>query len=205
MPLMDRDGIWPAPTIDLVKNACKQFDEENAIVEKALEELFGQFPRNDSPSRVLLKVVALNRLYSTNILAVYDVAQHIAQHAADIDPALSIGSPEIVDRIGKVTISVTGKQRTNYSFATKYCSWHNRAAYPIWDSRVDWYLRSLKNSPFAARIGTNPHLWEHYAEFLRTMTAFREFFGLQSFSFKEIDKFLWRYGVKPTALPTTEG
>ena len=38
---------------------------------------------------------------------------------------LATGSPEIVDKIARVTLSINGKVRNNYSFATKYCSWHN--------------------------------------------------------------------------------
>jgi len=56
------------PNQSSVTAACKRFDEENAVVEQALAELFRQYPTNDNEAHVLLKVVALNRLYSTNIL-----------------------------------------------------------------------------------------------------------------------------------------
>jgi hypothetical protein len=50
------------PTVDLVAEACKEFEKENLIIEQALKELFNQFPGNSDLSHVLLKVVALNRL-----------------------------------------------------------------------------------------------------------------------------------------------
>ena len=185
------------PTAELVQAACEEFDQENLIVEQALKELFSQYPGNSYHPHVLLKVVALNRLYSTQIFAVHDVARHIHQQAQNVDSALAIGSPEIVDKIAKVTISTTGKERTSYSFATKYCSWHNPVSYPIWDSRVDRYLRSLKQTPFARFLSANPDLWDYYQEFVGIMTAFRDFYDLRSFTFKEIDKFLWSQGAAP--------
>jgi hypothetical protein len=160
--------------------------------------LFSHYPRNNDLPRVLLKVVALNRLYSTQIFAVMDVASHIHQHAQDIDSALTSGSPEIVDKIARVTISASGKVRNNYSFATKYCHWHSRASYPIWDSRVDRCLWTLqKRDRFAAFFNANADLWE-YPKFRDAIAALRDFYGLGSFTFKEIDKFLWSEGATPS-------
>lgn len=177
------------PSSDAVRAACADFDDENAITEQALHDLFEQYPRNDKLPYVLLKVVALNRLYSCGILAVHDVAGHIYEQAEDVDRELAKGSPEIVDKIAKVTIAATGKERKNWSFATKYCSWHDPLAYPIWDSRVAKYLRSLHGTPFS-----RPDDWTHYREFVNLMNRFRDHYGIGSFTFKEIDKFLWLHG-----------
>jgi hypothetical protein len=192
------------PSEELVRNACRQFDEESEVAERALSELFNQYPRNDNHPQVLLKVVSLNGLYSTNIFAVHDMARHIYQSAQEIDSALAAGSPEIVDKIAKVTISSTGKERTNYSFASKYCSWHNSASYPIWDSRVDRYLRSLRRTDFCKFLPAHAALWGHYREFVNIMGTFRDHFKLGAFTFKDIDKFLWSYGGSPTAKAVTQ-
>lgn len=189
--------VLRTPTPELVVAACKEFDQENLIVERALKDLFKQYPDNNDHSQVLLKVVVLNRLYSTQIFAVHDVARHIHQQARDIDSALATGSPEIVDKIARVTLSINGKKKNNYSFATKYCSWHNSASYPIWDSRVDRYVWSLqKRDRFSPFFKRNADLWD-YPRFLEVMIAFRERYGLGSFTFKEIDKFLWSEGTTP--------
>jgi hypothetical protein len=194
------------PTVDLVTAACGRFDRENEIIERALKELFDQFPGNSDLSHVLLKVVALNRLYSTQILAVVDVAQQIHRNAQAIDSALAAGSSQIVDKIARVTLSVSGKERNNFSFATKYCSWHNPGAYPIWDSRVDKYLWTLqKQDHFAPFFKTNADLWD-YPKFREVIIAFRDFYGLGSFTFKETDKFLWsEQGVPAPAGDITGG
>lgn len=97
--------------------------------EEGLKELFGTYPRNDLLSTVLLKVAALNSLYSTNIYAVFDVARHIRQ--LNIDSQLQQNDLSLIDKIAVVTIGE--KTRRNYSFATKYCSWHKPDIFPIYD------------------------------------------------------------------------
>lgn len=190
-PMKTAAGAVPSvpPSSDAVRAACAEFDDEYAVTEQALHDLFKQYPRNDRQSHVLLKVVALNRLYSCGILAVHDVAGHIYQQAGDVDRGLAGGSADIVDKIAKVTIVATGKQRNFWAFATKYCSWHNLSTYPIWDSRVAKYLRSLQGTPFS-----RPDDWTRYQDFVNLMSRFREHYGLGSFTFKEIDKFLWLHG-----------
>jgi hypothetical protein len=203
-----------APNPSSVRDACKRFEEENAVVERALAELFRQYPTNDDEAHVLLKVVALNRLYSTNILAVRDVARLIYEHRQEVDGALKGDppSPEAVDQIVKVTIRAACKQRKLWTFATKYCSWHRPESYPIWDSRVARYLRSLKGSDFtrpdnwtdypqfadygghAADGRWRADNWTQYREFAVLMNRFRDFYDLGSFTFKEIDKFLYLSG-----------
>ena len=179
------------PTPELVLAACKEFDEQNQTVEQALTELFCQYPDNRSHPGVLLKVVALNRLYSTQIFAVMDVADHIHRQAQEIDFALASGSPAVVEKIAKVVIK--GKVHNFWCFATKYCSWHNPACYPIWDSRVDRYLWCLqKQTQFAASF-RHADLW-NYDRFREIVTAFRDHFHLGPVSFKQIDKFLWLSG-----------
>ncbi len=122
-----------------------------------------------------------------------DVAQHIRKNGQDIDSALANGSPKIVETIARIT--VPGKKGRNYfSFAAKYCSWHKPELYPIWDSNVKKYLGRLQQqSDFAKGFNVNADHWT-YAEFCGAMNAFRNAYALGSFTFKEIDKFLWLYG-----------
>ena len=195
------------PDSSSVREACERFGKKNAVVERALEELFRQYPTNDDEAHVLLKVVTLNRLYSTNILAVSAVARRIYEHAEEVDGALKGNPPssDVLDQIVAFTKPATG--RREWVFATKYCSWHRPESYPIWDSRVALYLRSLKGSPFtlpdnwtdypqfAHHDGRwRPDNWTHYREFVVLMSRFRDFYNLRSFMFKDIDKFLWLSG-----------
>jgi hypothetical protein len=195
------DTALRAPDAVLVREACEQFDRENETSEKALAELFAAYPGNDNASHVLLKVVALNSLYSTRILAVLKLANHIAEQGAQIDAALAAGSAEAVEVIagaGQIDL-------TFYSFATKYCNWHNPGAYPIYDSRVDKYLWGLKKQGLfsSEKLAERGDMWS-YPAFCEVMTAFRNDFGLGAFSFKEIDKFLWSQGEAIWAMADEE-
>jgi hypothetical protein len=191
------------PTPERVEAALKQFNDANAVGEKALGELFKQYPSNGDLHHVFLKVVALNFLYSTRILLhstkvrdVGDVADHIYRIHRDIDAALNAHAPnpEIVDRIAK--IPVIGKRDIGcFSFATKYCSWHEPKSYPIWDSNVELYLQCLqKQTDFGDDFKLKGD-WK-YSDFLGVMTRLSKRYGLDSFTFKDIDKFLWSEGER---------
>jgi len=190
-----------APTAERVKAANLKFDHENELTEHTLEELFRQYPDNSDLRHVLLKVVAVNSLYHTCIFALDTVARHIHDNHKQIDAALASGSPEIVDLIARV--KVKGKVYNFFSFATKFCSWHNPTAYPIYDAHVDHYLWNLQQQDHFASF-LHPELW-NYPKFVQIMTAFRDAHKLSAFSFKEIDKFLYLEGSPPkTSVPDPE-
>ena len=175
-----------APSAGRVKAACEQFQREYELSEQALSELFRQYPGNHDPRHVLLKVIAVNTLHHAMIFDVEAVARHIQEHREEIDAALAAGSPEIVHRIA--AISIHGRKYNFFSFATKFCSWHNPEAYPVYDAHVDHYLWTLqKQNHFTSFL--HPDLW-NYPKFVGVMAAFREFHGLNAFSFKQIDNFL---------------
>jgi hypothetical protein len=174
------------PTADRVRAACDAFDRDHHLTEQTLEELFRQYPNNSDPRHILLKVVAVNSLHHTCIFALDTVARHIQEHHKEIDRALAAGSPETVDVIAKVKVG--GKVYNFFSFATKYCNWHNPSAYPVYDAHVDHYLwAQQQQSRFSSFL--HPDLW-NYPKFHKIMTDFRSFHKLGSFTFKEIDKFL---------------
>lgn len=128
----------------IVPTPCKEEVEKYLILwnslpdyvaqERALEKLFfGDFKYNDNLENILIKYSVLNDFYRTNIFKIYSVATHIL--SLNIDERLANGDPTLVDDIAKVTIS--GKNKYFYSFASKYCSHHNPNAYPIYDSYVE--------------------------------------------------------------------
>lgn len=124
----------PPLTADFVNVECNAFDHDPStrLTEESLALLLSHFPENNEVTHVLLKVATLNQLYGTNIFAVQMVASHIVD--LRIDTYLRSGSLQVVDLIAKVKIG--DKVRNNFSFATKYCSWHNPNTYPIYDDNV---------------------------------------------------------------------
>ena len=166
------------------------FDGTQSLVESALTRLIQHFPDNTRADEVLLKVVTLNTLYLTNILAIYPLAEHI--QGLGVDAAIRSGDAGVVEAIARLPLN--GKVRRNYSFATKYCAWHNPTAYPIYDWYVEamlWeYQRTFRFAAFRRQD------LSEYPAFRKAVLAFRSHFGLDAYSLKEIDKVLWVQGKR---------
>jgi len=196
------DEAFTMPSADAVTTACGSFfGNDKYDPDSALTELFTKYPKNDNFDHVLLKVAALNTLYSTMIRVygnhptVYDVTRHIVD--MNIDPGLDLCLPKLVHKISM--IEKDNKPYYHYSFATKFCSFHRPESYPIWDSRVDEYLGQLRNREKHKESGfpqfKRKDLW-NYPEFKKIVTEMRDHYGLQEFSFKQIDGFLFCEGGK---------
>jgi hypothetical protein len=175
------------PTVDLVTAANARFDRDERYgpADRVLTRVFLHHPHNDEFEDVLIKVVLLNRLYNTNVIAVMEMAAHIRQ--LRVDDELAAGEPAVVGRIA--ALKIREKTRRHYSFATKYCSWHQPDQYPIYDSLVQRSLW-LYQGQFAFGDFRRPDL-QDYPTFKAVVSAFRGHFGLEAFTFKQLDKFLW--------------
>ncbi len=178
------------PTEHLVERYLKLFqqDERYAPADDGLTQLIAAFPKNSELGHVAVKASAINALYSTGILAIYQVAVHV--HRLDIDAELAQHSTAVVDKIAAVKFR--NKPHNLFSFASKYCSWHDQDNYPIYDRFVDALLRAYRRKDKFMSF-KNADL-RRYECFKNIVSGFREHYGLQRFSFKELDKFLWLYG-----------
>jgi hypothetical protein len=136
----------------------------------------------------LPKVAAVNQLYNAGLktTAIYGVAKLICD--LDIDRKLAQGSLAIVDDIAYKTI-VGADNR--YAFATKYCHWHRPDFYPIWDSRADSALWLCKQFDAFAPFRRNDLC--RYSLYKGIIERFMGYYGLSTFTFGQLDKFLWRY------------
>lgn len=133
------------PTSQLIEKYRREFEIKNSAEEAAISELLKVFPNNKDYKGVLLKCIVINTLYSTQIRAITNAAKRILE--LDIDAHLGQGDPQVVDEIARLTIKRNGaeeKKRRNYSFATKYCSFHNPSSHPIYDSIVDKVLKTYQ-------------------------------------------------------------
>ena len=181
----------PKPSVDQVDSYLKKWTklENYRLQEEALNKLFLELcPKNVDLSDVLLKVSTLNNFYSTNIFSVYPVAKQIC--SLDIDSRLKEGDPTLVRDLQYVQIS--GVQKNFYSFATKYCSHHNPSEYPIYDSFVDEVLRYFRDRDNFTEF-KNSDL-KDYIKFKTVLIDFSRFYGLDQYSLKEIDKYIWQIG-----------
>lgn len=183
---MKAQGL-PTPTRELVHEVCDRFNnnERTGSADRALQDIFIRYSNNEVLEHVLIKVVLLNGLYNTNVYAVTEMAIHIRD--LDIDTSLEEGSLEIVDQIARLTIG--GKTRRHYSFATKYCSWHRPDVFPIYDTLVLQILTAYRDQYGFAQF-TQASL-QDYLTYKKTIESFRSHFQLEGLSLKRIDKFLW--------------
>lgn len=164
--------------------------ENYVLQESSLRKLFTKtYPSNNNLDDVLIKVCALNDFYSTNIYSPFTVAKHIVR--LDIDLKLDEENLNIVNAIAEVKMN--GNKKINfYSFATKYCSHHRPAVYPIYDSFVEKMLVHFKKADnFYSFNKTDLKRYHKYRDIL---LKFRAYYGLENYTLKDIDKYLWQAG-----------
>ena len=173
------------PTTRTVKSCLKKWRtlDNYVLQERSLSKLFNDLcPNNLIIEDVLLKVSALNDFYSTNIFDTFTVSKHILD--CRIDEDLKNGDIALVGKIAPVSIG--GKTRNLYSFASKYCSHHNPEAYPIYDSYVEKVLMYFKKEDDL----------KDYGKFIEVMKRFKKFYDLEDFTIREIDIYLWLTGKR---------
>jgi hypothetical protein len=184
--------MLPRPTVELVHAECKTFDDENWLCEEALGQLRTQFPVNTDVRHAFLKVLVLNKLYGTMIrdIDIEIVATHIVGLAKDrlLDQLLDQGSLEAV-----FLIADCPNVKEYLSFASKFCSWHNPTAYPIYDRNVRECLYSYQKQDSFAEFQNKDDLY-YYRKLFDAVLAFRNHYGLTSLNFKQLDKFMYRSG-----------
>jgi vacuolar-type H+-ATPase subunit C/Vma6 len=83
--------------------------------------------------------------------------------------------------------------RQYLSFASKFCSWHNPTAYPIYDGNVRECLSSYQKQDSFAQFRNKEDLY-YYQKLFDAVLAFSSHYGLNSLTFKQLDKFMYRVG-----------
>lgn len=163
--------------------------EDYVNQERALDKLFLELCKdNHSIENILIKCSALNDFYSTNIFKVHNVAQHYLLQ--NIDERLANGDLSLVSDLAHIEIN--GKSFYFYSFASKYCSHHRPDLYPIYDSYVHKLLKYFRDRDgFTKFKEADLKTYQSYSD---VILAFRKFYGLDSFTVKEIDKYLCQLG-----------
>ncbi len=163
--------------------------EKYSVQEKSLNLLFNNLcTDNVKIENVLLKVSVLNDFYSTNIFDTYAVSQHIL--SCNIDKDIEEKNIDLVNKIALITIG--GKTRNFYSFASKYCSHHRPDIYPIYDAYVEKMLMYFKNVDGFSIF--YKYELKSYKKYLDIINKFRVFYNLENFSLRKIDIYLWLLG-----------
>lgn len=186
-------ALIPTPCNQEVEKYLELWDSNDKFVlqEKSINKLFTEiFTDNTDMEHVLIKASVLNDFYSTNVFSIYDMATHIV--SLDIDERLKNGDEDLVSKIGHTEIA--GKKKYFYSFATKYCSHHNPEAFPIYDSYVEKVLMHFKKKDKFAVYKQDD--LKDYPTYKDILSQFAKFYGITSYSLKELDMYLWQLGKK---------
>lgn len=182
----------PRPNKDIIKEYLVKWDnlEEHYIwQESSLDKLFHKdYKYNTDLNEILIKCSCLNDFYSTNIFLIYPVAKNIFD--LKIDKRLEQGDPSLVNDISRVNIS--GKEKTFYSFASKYCSHHNNIEFPIYDYFVDRMLVYFQKKDKFSNFKRDD--LKDYVKFKSILIDFKKFYDIDEFNLRDIDKYLWIAG-----------
>ena len=180
------------PTLENVTAECDRFDQEYWLAEEAVRLLWQRFDRNFEIRHVLLKVLVLNKLYGTMIPddKVETLAKHIVGLAVDkhLDTLLDRGELEAV-----ALIRDCPNLKQYASFASKFCSWHHPTDYPIYDGNVRACLWSYQEQDSFTTQFLQDDL-SYYLKYVDIIKAFRTHYKLDSLTFKQLDKFMYRLG-----------
>ena len=167
-----------------------------ALQENVLLGIFEKYPNNTNLSEVLLKTTKLNTFYSTGILDIKSVSEHICNLAntRDIDARIKSGDPSVVNEIAKVNHN--GKIICHLSFASKYCSFHNPDAYPIYDSIVWHAFTVLKKKGFLSiRPFSEQQIKADFKKYIDIYEHFILISGINNITpkpnYKDVDRYLW--------------
>ena len=111
--------------IELLVQNTENYGPENELITRCLRK----FPENTDPDIVAMKVGLIDITNSTHLsqhkskISMVELADIISS-IPDIDERIAIGDPEVVNEIAKSN----GKVNL-FSFASKYCCYHNRNLY----------------------------------------------------------------------------
>lgn len=191
-------ALLEQPTAELIERYQSEYRESAFGVEDKMQELIvGKVHDKSKYETILLTTIIINELYSTSIRRIDIMAKHIFQHTDEIHSLIANGDAKAINAIAVghgLTARDTGKEFNFYSFASKYCNYLNPDKFPIYDSYVEAMLFSY-NKKYDFADFTKADL-KDYETFRNVVLKFRKHFGLEQFSLREIDKFLWLYGTR---------
>ena len=171
------------------------------IQEKILDKLFKQYSSNTNELEIKVKVNTLNLYYSTHVQATDQMVKHICK-IKELDKRLKCGDLSVIQDIANLKLK-KGRKKCFYSFATKYASFHNHSAYPIYDAMVRELLyrfnkkyKFYENGKYTLQNLTDCNNYQNYKDLI---DAFKKRFQLENFNYKEIDCYLWTLGKDITA------
>ncbi len=174
---------------------AQQIDAANSIYERlpqwkasdsALTRLASRFPDFDTES-VLLKVVAINSLYSTRILAVDRMTRHVKGIIDQTD--LSTKGIELVEELAALPAAAGHRKLNHTAFAAKFAHFFiDSERFPILDSHAERMLSChLRRRD---RVRDEAHRYRAFVANFHTLKGLAGYNGPT----REFDRYLWIAG-----------
>lgn len=171
-------------------------DEEAKRKHRAIQRVIDASPQNSGMIIALTKSTLINHLYSANVFDIYKMSEHIADHGRRIDRLIAADNLDAVDCIAAghgIKSKKTNKERIFTSFASKYTSFHNSNAFPIFDNRVEEFLWMYQNNVEEIGSKFNRKQLQNYKFFKAKLDDLIEQCGLHAFNYFQLDKAIWYY------------
>lgn len=197
---------------DTINNRYKVLSDY-AEEERILQQIFPMFP-NFKIGEVLARITLLNQFYSTAIMDIRSVANHIFG-VHDVEQRLNSGDLSVVGDIAKVQHGV--RIWNHASFASKFANFHNNDAFPILDRLVLDVFCRLRRLGFFQRNTKfdEASLRANYVQYVDVYNEFIDLSGIGSIvyngahlNYKQIDNYLWASrkikGLVPTDWRATQ-
>jgi len=140
------------------------------------------------PEACLLKAVAVNTLYGTQVLAIVRMADHICRTLAG--QSLETLSPAIVKELAILPTSGEQKTRRFVSFAAKFCHFFiDPERFPIYDEAARDAIKLHLGPKALAANSADP-----YAAFCSNLSQLRTAAQIQGAG-RDLDRYLWITGM----------
>lgn len=185
------------PTSEFISEILNLYiKEEGNELNENLLKLFRLFNDDDNKYNVLIKVAALNKIYSTSITNINPVVEQIIVTTKQNPNLKELNDyTSLVDKIAK--IKWTNNQgnsfeRNNLSFASKYVHFISEYKTPIYDNYIWIIIKGYLGQKNGNKITFKSP--ENFNEFYLTFERFKKELNLECYSNYELDKFLWQYG-----------
>lgn len=178
-----------------LEDVNKQVFQTNYGKEDALiTECFESFPKNVDPQIVALKVALIDVTNNTRLslhksqISVCEIAEKICS-IKDFDQRVEVGDPSLVSELAK-----TGKVNL-FSFASKYCCYHNtnlykKDDYSIFDNVLKKTLaKHFDISEYKLNQWRNSYKYESYNEFIGQII--KDLHLSCDFKRRKFDRYIW--------------
>ncbi len=172
-----------------VDAACKLHEslKQWKLSDAALIRLREAVPGFDAEA-CLLKSVAVNALYGTQVLAIVRMADHIRRTMAQT--SIDSAGPELVKEIAALPASEGETQRRSVSFAAKFCHFFvHEERFPIYDEAARNAIKLHLGPGAVAAEGSNP-----YQAYCQNLELLRSEAGLNGPG-RHLDRYLWIVGM----------